>query len=376
MRTEQRFFEPTTGWRAGCGDLAGERAHFVLVFGGRPRLKEPRLLAALREAYPGARLVFASTAGEIADTVVTEEQVTATAVSFKSTRASVAAVSVRSQFESHSAGRALADRLRGNDLVHVFVLSDGQLVNGTELAAGLNAGLGRSVTISGGLAGDGERFEETVIGLDETPTAGRIVAIGFYGSALRVGLGSCGGWSPTGPEQIATSSEGNLLFRLNDQPALELYSSYLGDKAKGLPATALCHPFYVVPPDGSPAVVRTILGVEPSTQCLVFGGDIPTGSRIRFMHASEDDLIAGAGHAAASARLQRSADLAICVSCVGRRLVLGRRTNEEIAAVRAKLGPGPLLTGFYSYGELAPAGLDSACQLHNQTMTITTFAEG
>ncbi|HLP00845.1 MAG TPA: FIST N-terminal domain-containing protein [Opitutaceae bacterium] len=375
MRSEQRFFDPTDGWRPLAGDLAGERPHFVLTLGGRMRLKDPRLLAALRAAYPGARLLFASTAGEIAATAVTEEQVTTTAVSFRSTRTGYAAVSVRSQFESRAAGLALADRLRGNDLVHVFVLSDGQLVNGTELAVGLSEGLGRHVTISGGLAGDGERFEETVVGLDEVPAPGRIAAIGFYGHALRVGLGSSGGWSPTGPEQVATASEGNLLFRLNDQPALECYSAFMGDKARNLPGSAICHPFYVMPPGGKPPVVRSILGVEPSTHCLIFAGDIPTGSRIRFMHASAEDLVAGAGKAAESARLPRAADLAICVSCVGRRLALGSRTNEEIAAVRAQLGPGPLLTGFYSYGELAPADLESACQLHNQTMTITTFAE-
>ncbi|MFT3829573.1 MAG: FIST C-terminal domain-containing protein [Opitutaceae bacterium] len=375
MRSEQRYFDPTSGWHPLAGDLAGGRAQFVLVLGGRMRLKDPRVLPALRTAYPGARLLFASTAGEIADTAVTEDRITTTAVSFQTTRTSYAAVSVRSQFESRAAGLALAERLRAHDLVHVFVLSDGQLVNGTELAASLHEGLGRNVTISGGLAGDGERFEETLVGLDAAPAPGCIAAIGFYGPALQVGLGSCGGWSPAGPEQVATAAEGNLLFRLNDQPALECYSAFIGDKARHLPGSAICHPFYVMPPGGQPPVVRSILGVEPSTHCLIFAGDIPTGSRIRFMQASAEDLVAGAGRAAETARLARAVDLAICVSCVGRRLALGPRTDEEIAAVRARLGSGPLLTGFYSYGELAPAGPDSACQLHNQTMTITTFAE-
>ena len=356
MKIEQQLFTATNSWQRSFGDLEGLHPQVVLVFGGRFRLEDPRVLSTLRAVYPSAQLVLGSTAGEITDTAC-------------------AAITVHSQFESHSVGCELADRLRGKDLVHVLVVSDGQLVNGTELARGLNETLGRNVSITGGLAGDGERFEKTLVGLDEPPQSGRIVAVGFYGQHLRVGVGSSGGWTPSGPEQTVTSSQGNILFQLDGQPALELYRRYLGDQAAGLPASALKFPFYVMPPDQSPAIVRTILAVESSTHSLVFAGDIPTGSRVRFMRASHDDLIAGAAQAAEQASLQPAPELAICVSCVGRRLVLGSRTNEEIAAVRNKLGPAPILTGFYSYGELAPAGAGTSCQLHNQTMTITTLRE-
>lgn len=375
MKIEQQLFDATSGWQRSAGDLAGSRAHFVLVFGGRLLLEDPRVLSTLREAYRGARLILGSTAGGISDTLVTEDQVTATAVALEKTRVACAALSVRSQFESRSAGSELADRLRGNDLVHVFVVSDGQLVNGTDLARGLTEKLGPGVTITGGLAGDGERFEMTRVGLDEPPVPGRIVAVGFYGKHLKVGFGSCGGWTPAGPEQTVSASQGNILFELDGEPALDRYSSYLGAEAAGLPASALRFPLCVMPPDGSPSIVRTILAVESSTRSMVFAGDIPTGSKVRFMRASHEDLIAGAAQAAESASLDTAAELAICVSCVGRRLVLGSRTNDEIAAVRQKLGPAPTLTGFYSYGELAPAGAGTGCQLHNQTMTITTLSE-
>jgi hypothetical protein len=375
MKTEQRLFDPTNGWKCCTGDLGGRQPQLVLVFGGRFQLEDPPMFGALRKTYPGARLIFGSTAGQIADGVVSEDRITATALAFDRTHVACTSISVRSQFESRAAGCTLAERLRGNDLVHVFVVSDGQLVNGTELARGLSEKLGREITITGGLAGDGERFEETRVGLDEAPLSGRIVAVGFYGKQLQVGFGSSGGWTPEGPEQTVTSAEGNILFQLDSRPALDLYSRYLGDQAAGLPASALRFPLCVMPPDGSPAIVRTILAVESSTRSMVFAGDIPLGSRVRFMRAAHDDLIAGAAHAAELAALSPAAELAICVSCVGRRLVLGSRTNEEIAAVRRILGPAPLLTGFYSYGELAPAGADTGCQLHNQTMTITTFRE-
>jgi hypothetical protein len=108
---------------------------------------------------------------------------------------------------------------------------------------------------------------------------------------------------------------------------------------------------------------------------MIFAGDIPLGARVRFMRASYEDLIDGAAHAAEQTRLDAPAELALCVSCVGRRIVLGQRTEEETESVRAVVGPQAVLAGFYSYGELAPAGRTVACQLHNQTMTITTLRE-
>jgi hypothetical protein len=375
MQIEQQSFDPATGWKKHGGGLAGLTAQIVLAFGQRARLENPGLISELRSMYPAAHLIFCSTAGEITNIEAADGIVTATAIAMVKTRVACVVVSVRTQLESYNAGRELASRLRGQDLVHVLVVSDGQLVNGTELARGFNDTLPQGVTLTGGLAGDGEKFDRTVVGLDELPSSGQIAAVGFYGKHLAVGIGSSGGWSPFGLEHTVTSSRGNILFQLDGQNALELYKKQLGEQSAGLPASALRFPLCVTPRDCGQPVVRTILAVDEITRSLVFAGDIPEGAHVRFMRASADDLIAGAAMAAEHSRLEPAPDLAICVSCVGRRIVLGPHTTDETKSVRHVLGPKPVLTGFYSYGELAPSGFDTGCQLHNQTMTITTLRE-
>lgn len=374
MKIEQQLFSPVTGWSKSVGSLDGHQPQIVLAFAPRYLLQDSFVLASLAARHPASVLLASSTSGEIGQHSVSDDVIVVTALAFEATRLTSAAISVRTQLESRAAGAQLAHRLRGPGLTHVLVISDGQLVNGTELARGFNENLPPGVTLTGGLAGDGDRFDTTLVGLNETPVSGRIAAIAFHGSKLKVGFGSSGGWTPSGSAHVATSTAGNILFELDGGPALDVYKQHLGERASGLPAAALCFPLCVAAP-GAPAVVRTILAVDESTRSMVFAGDIPAGSHVRFMQASHADLINGAATAATRAHLAPPADLALCISCVGRRLVLGPHTGKEIANVRTVLGPRPVLAGFYSYGELAPAGNHTACQLHNQTMTVTTFRE-
>ncbi len=375
MKIEQRIQSDSADWRLVTDGLGGLRPQLAFAFGGRRLLEDPAILSQVRKWYPNVRVVFGSTAGEICDTSVAEDTIVVTAMSLEKSSVVCAAISVRSQLESRTAGRELARRFSRAGLVHVFVVCDGQLVNGTELSRGFNECLPEGVTLTGGLAGDGARFERTLVGLDEAPCSGRIAAVGFYGRHLRIGFGSCGGWEAFGEEHTVTRADGNILFALDQQPALRLYKEYLGEHVSGLPASALRFPLFVTPPGENSGVVRTILSVEDVTQSMVFAGDVPPGSRVQFMRASHEALVNGAAVAAEQSRFDGAAELAICVSCVGRRIVLGDHTGEEAEKVRRILGPGPAIAGFYSYGELAPAGVNVGCQLHNQTMTITTLRE-
>lgn len=375
MKIEQQIFSPQHGWRGAANGSAGPVAQVVFAFGPRPMLEDASVFRAVQQRYPGSSLIVASTSGEITNNAISDDCIVVTSLACEATRVLCAATTVRTQFESHAAGAELARRLSGPGLRHLLVISDGQLVNGTELARGFGETMPAGATLTGGLAGDGERFETTLVGLNEPPRIGRIVAVAFYGQHLQVGFGSSGGWSPVGASYIATSSTGNILFQLDGHAALDLYKEHLGEKAVALPGSALFFPLCVTPAT-EPSVVRTILGIDESTRSMVFAGDIPPNSRVQFMQAAQVDLVNGAAKAAEQARLASGAELAFCISCVGRRLVLGASAIQEIASVRNVLGPRPVLAGFYSYGELAPAGYGAECQLHNQTMTITTFREG
>jgi hypothetical protein len=177
---------------------------------------------------------------------------------------------------------------------------------------------------------------------------------------------------------VITRSEGNVLFELDGRPALDLYKQYLGERADELPAAALLFPLSLRREDDAERVVRTILSIDEEQQSMTFAGDMPEGAFAQLMRANFDRLVDGAADASCDARtsLGQAAGqiMSIAISCVGRRLVLGERAEEEVEATLEALPERTSQIGFYSYGELSPHA-SGPCQLHNQTMTLTTICE-
>ncbi len=328
--------------------------------------------------FPQSLVAGCSTAGEIFDGELREGGVSLALVRFDSSRIKAASALVAKGSDSYEAARAIAGELQADDLKAVFVLSDGLSVNGSELARGFNEIFGDAVVVTGGLAADGARFRHTWTLINGAPAEQQVVAVGLYGDSIEVRYGSKGGWDIFGPDRRVTRSQGNVLYELDGRPALELYKQYLGDKAGELPAAGLLFPLALRDDKGrGERVVRTILAVDESEQSITFAGDIPLGSMTTLMRANFDRLITGAAEAGEMAGLDTPAKgeaLSIAISCVGRRLVLGERTEEEIEASLDVLPPGTRQTGFYSYGELSPL-TSGACDLHNQTMTLTLIYE-
>lgn len=285
---------------------------------------------------------------------------------------------IRDFSDSFEAGRSVFAGLNGDNLSYVLVISDGGLVNGSELVRGIDSVNTARIPVTGGLAGDGANFNYTLVGCNGKPERGNIVAIGFYGKHLKIGHGSLGGWDTFGPEKTVTRSAANHLFEIDGKSALDIYKRYLGKYADELPGSALLFPLSVRVDGAASDVVRTILSINNDDQSMVFAGDVPEGAKVRFMKANFDSLIDAATHAAGATLTQmteRKPRLALLVSCVGRKLILGKRIDEETEAVKTRLGDDTLLTGFYSYGEISPLVPGTKCELHNQTMTITTFDE-
>ncbi|MBM3299977.1 MAG: FIST C-terminal domain-containing protein [Deltaproteobacteria bacterium] len=378
MKIEQRNWTEADHWMLQAGRALEGPAHLVLMFGATAVLRDRKRIDDVRVRYPGAHILGCSTAGEICGTQVCDHSLVTTAVKFEDTQIKGAQVSLAEAGDSFNAGQFLGKALDSEGLVHVLVLSDGLGVNGSHLVRGLTKHLPDKVTVTGGLAGDGERFKETLVMWDDAIKEDMVAAAGFYGSRIRVGYGSLGGWDPFGPERLVTRSEGNVLYELDGRSALDLYKLYLGEHASGLPATGLLFPLSLRTKTGGTGVVRTILSVDEKEQSMTFAGDVPEGAYVRLMKANFDRLIDGAVGAAETsyqALGSASPDLAVLISCIGRKLVLKQRVEEEVEGVREILGEHAVLTGFYSYGEIAPFMTGAKCELHNQTMTITTFSE-
>lgn len=359
--------------------LKRQKFHLVLAFGDRVLLSDAKRFEELKEAYPAAEILLASTSGNIFGTSLDQESIVATAIGFETpVQLQIFRAQISEAKSSFEAGRILAEQLPKNGLVHVFLLSDGHLVNGSELIKGVLSQLPPKVAVTGGLAGDGNRFEKTLVGANAAPKEGEMVIVGFYGPSLKFGFGSMGGWDPFGIERQITRSSGNILYELDGKSALDLYKKYLGDLAKDLPASAMLFPLAIRQNPHSPPLVRTILSINEEDKGMIFAGNIPEGWYAQLMKANFDRLVDGANQAAnASYEMleKRSPDLAILISCFGRRLVLGPRTEEEIESVREVIGKNAIIAGFYSYGEIAPTAPHANCELHNQTMTITTLKE-
>jgi hypothetical protein len=376
MKVEQRIWTSAGKWNE--KSKLGESAQLVLAFGATGVLNEPGRFAELRATFPNAHICGCSTAGEIGGTHVMDDSLVATAVHFEHTPLKMVKINLKQTMSSVDAGEKLAKALPLEGLVHVFVISDGLKVNGSDLVQGLTKNLPAHVAVTGGMSGDGARFQHTLVSGEKGFEEGVTCAIGFYGTQLTVGYGSMGGWDSFGPERLVTKSRGNVLYELDGQSALALYKKYLGEHAAGLPASGLLFPLSLRSEEGGTSVVRAILGVDEKEQSITFAGDLPQGSHVRLMKANFDRLIDGANHAAQSSTKvigADSPDLAVLISCVGRKLVLKQRIEEEVESVRDVLGPGATLAGFYSYGENSPFTPSAKCELHNQTMTVTTFSE-
>lgn len=324
---------------------------------------------------PGAIVVGCSTGGVIQDRLLFENTVSATLVSFARAGVRVASANGGEHPDGLALGRHLGASLPHEGLVHVFVLSDGLTVKGSALADGLTESLPHGVGITGGLAGDGERFRQTALLHGTEIFTGGALCVGFYGEGLHVGQGTCGGWVPFGPERLITASHENVLLEIDGESALDLYERYLGKHAQNLPASGHLFPLNLRKAGSSAWVVRTILGLDRERKALFFGGDVPLGSTVRLMRGSVDNLLDGAEEAGKLARLEGGTALAILVSCVGRKMLLKQFAEEEIEAVSEALGPDVAMTGFYSYGELASGVDGESCCLHNQTMMVTLLQE-
>ncbi|MEJ2213997.1 MAG: FIST N-terminal domain-containing protein [Gammaproteobacteria bacterium] len=351
-------------------------ASIVFLFGDSDILKSEDCVHQIKEKYPNAHIVGASSSGNILGVEISDSPIVGTAVKMEKGSVEVDFVDFTENDNIEQLASDLINKLPAKSLKHVFILSDGLNLNGSELVRGINKA-SQGFTVSGGLAGDGDRFQETWVVANEPARKNRITAVGFYGDALTVTTGCHAGWSSFGADRIITRSSANVLYELDDRPALDLYKEFLGEFADDLPLSGLRFPLNIRASENANEVIRTLLAINEEEKSITFAGDVPEGFIARLMKPDLDILIDGAEIASKDIK-KASSNTALClvVSCVGRRVVMKQVVEEELEAVEEVLGDNVHLTGFYSYGEIAPFQDDLLqCQLHNQTMTLTAIYE-
>lgn len=383
MKVETFTYNHKDGWSVTSFPNLDSESTLILVFSAADYIKNPAPIQELAKHYPTSKIIGCSSAGEIAGGIVSDDTISVAVAKFEKTQLKIVKKAINSVADSYNVGKYLATELSRDDLRSIFILSEGLNVNGSELVHGLNESKKEGVIITGGLAGDGSRFQKTWSIFNGDILTDHVIGVGFYGEHIQIGHGSRGGWDMFGPERIITKSRDNILYELDNKPALQLYKEYLGQRASELPASGLLFPLAIRSNESdSNQIVRTILAVNEKDQSLIFAGDMPTGYLAQLMRANFDRLITAADEVGgiASKMLLGVGDekatpiLTIAISCVGRKLLLGERIDEETEATLENMPGNTKQVGFYSYGEIAPSGVGD-CYLHNQTMTLTTISE-
>jgi hypothetical protein len=353
-----------------------KRATLVLAFGEREFLEDLMPYNFLKARYNNAEIVICSTSGQISDTSLIENKLVVTAIEFEKTKLKLFEFNISKERNLASFNSRIKHSLVNPELNSILVLSEGSFVNGTELVQELESITDSKIPIYGGLAGDSVNFKKTMVGVNSNAKEGTIALIGFYGDALTLNFGCEGGWSDYGPEREVNQSENNVVYQIGNRLALDLYKEYLGSYADELPGSALYFPLSMKENSNASPVVRTILSIDETTKSMTFAGNIPQGAMVRLMKGNFDKLINAAYDAATESSNKNNApQLAFIVSCVGRKIVLDNRIEEELEAMKETFGPTTMLCGFYSYGEISPIVEHKACELHNQTITVVTFNE-
>jgi hypothetical protein len=353
---------------------------FILIFASRDLLEQEEWLKPLKARFPNTPLVYCSTAGEINRNLINDNTAQCSLLQFDATQVKFNVGNLSDYANSFELGKSMAKKIDTTQLKHVLIFVDGQLINGDDLLSGIQVETQKEVLISGGVAGDGARFTKTLVGLNEDLKPGNVVTIALYGDKVRVGTAYQGGWDIFGVEKMITKSEGNVLHEIDQENALDLYKKYLGQYAEELPGSALLFPISIKSQDSDSYIVRTILSIDEKNKTMTFAGNVPEGSSIRFMKSSVDRLVQAASDAGSEAIKQitdekTDAQFALLVSCVGRKLAMGSRAEEEVEAALEQLPANIQIAGFFSYGEIAPNKNNRINYLHNQTMTITTIGE-
>jgi hypothetical protein len=381
MRTLSLHLHRPDHFEAVASRLAAFEPDVVLAFGSSARFAPDGPAVRLAGRVPRSVVAGCSGAGEIHGAGVHDHTLSLVALRFDRAHARLAASALGGRPDSDAAGARAAAALPREGLRHVLLFAPGADIDGSALVRGAQSVLGAAVGISGGLAGDGGGRACTPTLAGACADARQVVAVGLYGSALRVASAAGGGWEPFGPARRASVGCSNMLYRLDGERALDVYRRYLGDYAADLPASGPLFPFEVLDAEHRPTgLMRTLVAVDEAQGALALGGDVPADGYLRLMHATADRLIDAAE--AAAARLgagdstRRGDAFALLVSCDGRRLLMGDRTDEEADAVASCLGDDVALCGFYSYGEIAHAEYFGDCRLHNQAATVTWLCEG
>lgn len=347
------------------------------------------IASTLKQRLPDVPTIGCSTDGELSSDGLSVDSVCLMVLSSETVRARAGAIQALSN-GSFDAGARLAGELRSETSRVLFVLPDGLTGNGSAVIRGAQEVLGPDFVIAGGTAGDRGRFKQTTQIYNGQAMTDSLPGLMLESDEpLDLGFGVMAGWKPLGIGKKVTRAEGNTVYEIEGKAALDVYTTFLGDKASQLPAIGVEYPFALVDETGlvdeaglrdgeSYILLRAPMVVDHDTGAVTFAAEIPQGSTIKMTRGKSVEVVEASREAASRAkeRLGGDPDVVFFFSCMARKIVLGRRTNEEIRVAQEVFGADVPMAGFYTYGEIANCGQRRPiCRFHNETATFLAIRE-
>ena len=371
--------------------LGLDTAQLLIVFSSVV-FNQEEMLKGVREAAVGVPLIGCSTAGEIVTKGPSKKTVAVMAISTQGIQFYLG-LGQNIKENALAAGSQLGENLlsQTEDGKLAIMLPDGLAGNGADIVRGLQNVLGEDFLIAGGAAGDDFLFKKTYEYYNDQILSGAVVGAMVSGD-VKFGIGVRHGWKPIGAPKKVTKSQGAILYELDNKPAVRIYEEYFGKKAEELKSEplarmAITYPLGLKIQNSDEYLIRDPITVGSQGE-ITCAAEVPEGSEINLMMGSKSDAIQAARQAAEQCvegikeKGGSKVTTAIIFNCIARDKLLAQDAQKEIDVIRQVLGDSAEMIGFYTYGEQAPIGGQTAItqktcksEFCNETMVIVAFGE-
>lgn len=259
----------------------------------------------------------------------------------------------------------------------VLVISSGLTIDAEQIIKGF-MDVDKTVPLYGGLAGDDLTMKGSFVFSNHFETSTGLIGLVVDGDKINVQGLATSGWDNIGIEKTITKSEGNIVYTIDDEPAVDVFVKFfqftesVDNTAEIIAQNFAQYPLQLTKENGN-TVLRAPLMVDIDSRALIFAGGIPQGSKVKFSVQPGFDLIEKTTERISALKpVMPEADALIMFSCKARHMALGPMTGDEADMIRG-IWNKPLI-GFFTYGEIGTAK-DSVCDFHNETCSMVILKE-
>jgi len=310
----------------------------------------------LKSYFPNAKIVGVTTDGEIFNSKILNDEVVISFDFFQKSEIDVVMIEYDDLYED---GRHIASRLKDNSKL-MFLYVSGLELNGDKLIKGLNS-LDKKIPIIGAIAGDNAKFKKNYVFYGENISNKAILAVIINSDDLSVKLGSSFGWLKFGRRMKITKSENNIVYEIDEKPAFEVYSYYLGEEIKNFfPRIGVEFP--LIKTENNFNIARAVIGFNGTD--LIFGGELKEGDIVNFGIAEISKVLESSKEVFEEVLLSKT-EAVYVISCMAR-----RRFVEKLSSLELKMLKNIPNIGFFGYGEFFED------KFLNQTTNIVVLSEG